>query len=156
MLRGVHTLVLEAFVGPAPSNHMCRHLDGTRDNNRLENLRWGTNRENVADRIRHGVPVGTKGELHPRAKLTVTDVVAIRASDETNPKCAKRYGISQHQVSGIRRGYYWKDAPFPRGRPASVPQSMRRDYVPPCRRIQEGAGASDGPPKPPVERVGVL
>jgi HNH endonuclease len=50
----VHRLVLEAFVGPCPTGLECRHLDGDPSNNRLDNLRWGTRLENVADTIRHG------------------------------------------------------------------------------------------------------
>jgi hypothetical protein len=38
----VHTLVLQAFVGPRPSHsHCCRHLNGDPADNRLENLVWG-------------------------------------------------------------------------------------------------------------------
>jgi hypothetical protein len=33
---------------------VCRHLDGNPINNRLENLRWGTHKENKADAIKHG------------------------------------------------------------------------------------------------------
>ena len=36
--RYVHRLVLEAFVGPCPEGMVCRHLDGDRTNNRVENL----------------------------------------------------------------------------------------------------------------------
>ena len=50
----VHRLVLEAFVGPAPENQECRHLDGDQKNNHLTNLRWGSRRENSLDRTRHG------------------------------------------------------------------------------------------------------
>lgn len=50
----VHRLVLEAFVGPCPEGMQCRHLNGVADDNRLENLRWGTPSEDNYDRIRHG------------------------------------------------------------------------------------------------------
>lgn len=49
----VHRLMLEAFVGP-DDGRQCRHLDGDRANNRLENLVWGTPSENMKDRVRHG------------------------------------------------------------------------------------------------------
>lgn len=49
----VHTMVLEAFVEPRPEGLQCRHLDGDPSNNRLENLAWGTSRENGQDRSRH-------------------------------------------------------------------------------------------------------
>jgi len=47
----VHRLVLLAFVGPCPEGMQTRHFpDPDRTNNRLENLRWGTAKENAADR----------------------------------------------------------------------------------------------------------
>jgi hypothetical protein len=50
----VHRLVLEAFVGACPTGQQARHLDGNADNPRLDNLAWGTARENMEDRFRHG------------------------------------------------------------------------------------------------------
>jgi hypothetical protein len=52
----VHTIVLEAFVGPRPDGLVARHgplkyEDGTPDN-RLSNLEWGTPSENAMDRLR--------------------------------------------------------------------------------------------------------
>jgi hypothetical protein len=52
--RKVHTLVLEAFVGPRPDGMVTRHLDGDPSNNRLSNIAYGTPRENSLDRVRHG------------------------------------------------------------------------------------------------------
>jgi hypothetical protein len=50
----VHALVLEAFVGPRPAGMVTRHLNGDSQDNRLENLTYGTQRENLLDRVRHG------------------------------------------------------------------------------------------------------
>lgn len=50
----VHRLVLEAFVGPAPEGKEACHINGDRQDNRLENLRWGTRSENTRDKMRHG------------------------------------------------------------------------------------------------------
>jgi hypothetical protein len=47
--RRIGVLVLEAFVGPRPPDHECRHVDCDKLNNRLENLAWGTSAENKAD-----------------------------------------------------------------------------------------------------------
>lgn len=52
---GLARLVLLAFVGPAPEGMICRHLNGIRDDNRLENLRWGTKGEDLRDRHYHMV-----------------------------------------------------------------------------------------------------
>lgn len=51
----VHVLVLEAFVGPRPSAGMvARHLNDKPLDNRLVNLAWGTQLENVADQYLNG------------------------------------------------------------------------------------------------------
>jgi len=44
----VHRLVCEAFHGAAPSpRHVVIHLDEDATNNKPENLKWGTQRENL-------------------------------------------------------------------------------------------------------------
>lgn len=60
--RSVHRLVLEAFVGPRPTGMVCRHLNGDHLDNRVENLAWGTQAENIADELKHGT--------HPHARKT--------------------------------------------------------------------------------------
>lgn len=51
----IHTLVINAFIGPPPSPDLVtRHKDGTRFNNRADNLEWGTESDNAIDRQRHG------------------------------------------------------------------------------------------------------
>jgi flavin-dependent thymidylate synthase len=50
----IHVLVLEAFSEPRPEGKECRHLDGNKWNNHLNNLCWGTTQENADDRVRHG------------------------------------------------------------------------------------------------------
>ena len=41
---GVHRLVLEAFIGPAPEGLVGRHKDEDTENNRLDNLFYGPRR----------------------------------------------------------------------------------------------------------------
>lgn len=43
----VHRIVCEAFNGPAPDGAVCMHLDEDYRNNRPENLKWGTQKENL-------------------------------------------------------------------------------------------------------------
>ena len=106
----VHRTVLEAFVGPAPAGMLCRHLDGDPSNNRLGNLRWGTPRENSADRIAHGN--APRGEGNVRAKLSETDVLTIwfrRPSTKPWPATAvaREFGVTRGAVRSIWDGNSW-------------------------------------------------
>ena len=106
--RSVHRLVLEAFVGPCPPEHECRHLDGDRENTRLENLAWGTRAENNRDKLDHGTH--NRGERHSMAKLTEDDVREIRAalaSGETHRSIAARFGVAEVTVWSVANGDTW-------------------------------------------------
>ncbi len=50
----VHRLICEAFHGNSEPGQEVRHLNGINYDNRPENLRWGTRKENVADSVEHG------------------------------------------------------------------------------------------------------
>lgn len=50
----VHRLVLEAFAGPCPDGMEACHWDGNSKNNRIDNLRWDTRKNNHIDKQRHG------------------------------------------------------------------------------------------------------
>ena len=75
--RPIHQLVLEAYVGPCPEGMQCRHLNGNKQDNNLDNLRWGTQSENQQDSIRHGTysngQLGKFGEKHQKSKLSDQD-----------------------------------------------------------------------------------
>ena len=49
-----HRAVLTAFVGPCPEGLQTRHLNGIRNDNRVENLAWGTPAEQMEDIVKHG------------------------------------------------------------------------------------------------------
>jgi len=52
--RTVHSLIMEAFVGPLAEGMQVRHLDGDTSNSVLINLAYGTLSENMQDTLRHG------------------------------------------------------------------------------------------------------
>ncbi len=106
---GVHRLVLLAFIGPCPAGMESLHENGNRHDNRLANLRWGTKKENAEDRERHGTAV--KGERQHLAKLTETDVRAIRRifTDErlSFTEIGRRYGVPRRTIACVVRGLTW-------------------------------------------------
>ena len=50
----IHRLVANAFLGKCPVGLEVRHLNGNKHDNRSENLKYGTRKENVSDAISHG------------------------------------------------------------------------------------------------------
>lgn len=52
--KAVHVLVMLAFVGPCPDEQQVLHWDGDKTNNRLTNLRYGTQSDNMRDSVRLG------------------------------------------------------------------------------------------------------
>ena len=100
--RTVHSLVLEAFVGPRPAGAVVRHLDGDKLNNRLENLRYGTSAENAEDTIRHGRTL--PGSRNPNSRLTDEQVEFIMSSPLPSRQIAPLVGVTHGHVRKIRRG----------------------------------------------------
>lgn len=104
----IHRLVALAFLGEPPTPHHTdvAHNNGIRDDNRVENLRWATRVENMADRVEHGTT--NRGERAGRAKLTEVQVLEILSSGERNMDIAQRMGVARNTISQIRSGILWK------------------------------------------------
>ena len=109
--RYPHRLVLESFVGPCPDGCEARHLDGNRLNNRVENLAWGTHRENMDDMDRHGTR--QRGSSHPGAKLTASDVRVMRlmrdAAGFSYKTLANCFGVTTMAAYLAIKGLTWAD-----------------------------------------------
>jgi len=104
----VHSLVLEAFTGPRPHGLVSRHKDGNARNNRSDNLEWGTQKQNIADKIAHGTD--NKGSKHSQSKLTDSDVIKIRAmalDGIQNVKIAAIFKITPTNVGHIVKRKSW-------------------------------------------------
>lgn len=107
-MRTIHQLVLETFVGPRGSKMEGRHLDGNKQNNKLDNLKWGTRSENQRDRAIHGTTNRGKGN----AKLTLAQVTNIRrlliSSEYTHKAIAAMFEVSCGAITDINIGRKWK------------------------------------------------
>jgi len=105
----VHVLVLKAFRGPPPPGHECAHLNGIRNDPRLENLAWVTRKENLSHMILHGTV--QRGEKNWRASLTDKQAAEIRerfAAGATRKEIAEAFGASYAVVCGVIQRKTWK------------------------------------------------
>lgn len=100
-----HREVLRAFCGDRPDLFAC-HIDGNPTNNRLSNLRWGSAKDNEADKIRHGRSL--RGSRHHQSKLSEKQAREILESSEPLGVLADRYGVTKTNVCAIRRGRSWR------------------------------------------------
>lgn len=99
--RAVHSLVLEAFVGPRPDGMECCHNNSIPGDNRPSNLRWDSHFENNQDRVRRGSYL--TGQNHKMAKLSLEDVAALRRGEKT----WKEVGVTKSHAWGIRKLKSW-------------------------------------------------
>lgn len=110
----IHQLILSTFIGPCPPGLEGCHNNGDPLDNRLDNLRWDTHQNNMADRKAHGTyfpPPIRLGELHPNSKLKIEDVKYIRGIKEwprgLQRKVAKSLGVADITINRIRLGQCW-------------------------------------------------
>ena len=98
----VHRMVMESFVGINPLKNVVNHKDGNKLNNRLENLEWVTQGENVRHSVVMHLSRGTTIK-NPFRKLSDLDVLAIRASKEPTARLSERYKVKSAYINKIKR-----------------------------------------------------
>lgn len=107
--RKVHHLVAAAFLGPKPSaTHCLAHNDGNPANNRPDNLRWATQKENLADRKAHGTLLFGERQVH--AKLTsetVREIRRLNSEGRSYVLLASDYRVSKATIAAAVTGRCW-------------------------------------------------
>lgn len=110
--RSVHTLVLEAFVGPRPAGMHACHNDGNKTNNHLSNLRWDSAKSNSDDRRKHETDnIGTR---NGRNKLSEAQVINIRNQNAIGvdmKTLAQQFGVTYQQIKHIVLRKQWQHLP---------------------------------------------
>lgn len=116
----VYKLVAQYFIpNDDPERTMVIHLDFSKDNDRVENLKWATRREQVDFQSNNPNVIANKAriiEFNIKAdgrKLTSTQVIRIkkmlqREDNKTRlVMIAKQFNISTQQLYRIRTGENW-------------------------------------------------
>lgn len=104
----VHREVMIAFKGGCPDGLNVSHINGNNRDNRLCNLCYETQFENIKRKKMHGTQ--TCGQTHGTAKLTAKQVAEIRKKREEGMKLqelSKLYNVSFQQISRICKNQNW-------------------------------------------------
>ena len=103
-MKKVHSLVLEAFVGPRPTKFQCNHKDANKNNNRLDNLEWVDQSTN----IQHSMSLGLRDSLcRPVVEMTKNgEVVEVFKSIRGAARAkGTTYRSIKRALEGIRYTY---------------------------------------------------
>jgi len=97
--RYVHTMVLEAFVGPRPEGQEARHGVAGQSDNSVGNLSWGTHSDNNRDQVRDGTHhLASRTHCLRRHRLVAPNL----ASDGPHRRCLA-CGRAGGNISSLRR-----------------------------------------------------
>lgn len=110
-IQKAHRVAWQLYRAPIPNGLLVLHRCDVPSCVNPDHLWLGTQADNVADMIakeRQRHDRNPRGEHNGRAKLTESDVQAIRASSESQHVCARRFGVGSTAIANIRRGKRWK------------------------------------------------
>jgi hypothetical protein len=112
--KRVSHLILETFCGPRPDGQECCHFpDPNPLNNRIENIRWGTHKENINDKISHNS--GAKGVGHGMAVFSedaVMEIRRLRRAGASYREIAIQFNTSESYACEIVKGHAWGHLPI--------------------------------------------
>lgn len=107
----IHRAVACTFIPNPGHKTQVNHIDGDKQNNRVDNLEWVTAAENARHAWVMGLATSLQGEDSPHHKLDKKEVQWIRknAREYGVRKTGERFGVSHSVISDILNGKSWKN-----------------------------------------------
>ena len=105
----VHRLVAETFLDNPYLKLEVNHINGIKDDNRVENLEWATGSENTIHALNNKLKISQKGSEHGMSKLTEKDVLEIRKIGRSKglKEVSKIYKVSESLISNVLLNKIW-------------------------------------------------
>ena len=107
----VHRLVMDAFTERFDDKNQVDHIDGNKLNNRLDNLEWVNQSENMRRAIDLGLKKPLIGESNPANKYTENQIITacelLKSGKYTRKETAKITGISYKVIRDLVNKKTW-------------------------------------------------
>lgn len=106
----VHRLVAKAFLPNLDNKTDVNHINGVKDDNRIENLEWATRSENIKHAFKTGLSC-KKGVKNSQSKLKEEDIYLIfklRKEGFLQREIAKRFKVTEVAISAILTRKNWR------------------------------------------------
>jgi hypothetical protein len=110
-IKKVHILLAQHFLDNTRNYPVVRHLNDVKTDNRLENLSWGTHKDNTADMFRNGTDKVSR-------RFSKEEIIEIYTTNKPTKFFVEKYKVSRQAINSIRRdenySHWTKDlqAPF--------------------------------------------
>jgi hypothetical protein len=103
--KPLHSLIALTFLGPRPPGLVVAHLDGNKDNNRPENLKYVTQQENVNHKRVHGTMLcGDRSHMSRLTDEECREMLFFLDEGFSRRQVAEAYGVSLSHVYALRTG----------------------------------------------------
>lgn len=107
----IHRLVAIAFIDNPHNKPFVNHINSIRTDNKVENLEWCTQKENVIHAHKMGRHPKKIGEEHHNSTVTKQQIIEIKKLIKNGimpTPISKITGINVGMIYNIKAGYSWK------------------------------------------------
>lgn len=108
-------MVAQAFIDNPLDKPQVNHINGIKSDNRIENLEWVTQSENVRHAFDAGLEVAETGGNSYRSKLTVAQALFVKENPDhlTSDELAEMFSVSTATIRRIQRGDTYRNVDAP-------------------------------------------